>query len=47
LKSKGWGDSKPIAANATVEGKATNRRVEFISLTGTLEGGLIESKINK
>ena len=30
LSSKGWGESKPIDTNATAEGKANNRRVEFI-----------------
>lgn len=30
LKTRGWGESKPLGDNSTHEGKANNRRVEFI-----------------
>jgi len=30
LKSKGLGDSKPLDSNSSAEGKANNRRVEFV-----------------
>lgn len=32
LKTKGYGESKPVDSNATPEGKANNRRVEFVKI---------------
>lgn len=32
LTSKGWGESKPLDSNSTPEGKANNRRVEFLKM---------------
>jgi OOP family OmpA-OmpF porin len=32
LQAKGWGESKPVAPNASPEDKANNRRVEFVKL---------------
>lgn len=32
LKSKGWGETMPVDNNSTAEGKANNRRVEFVKI---------------
>ena len=32
LKTKGWGESKSVDDNSTPEGKANNRRVEFVKI---------------
>lgn len=32
LETKGWGDTKPVDSNSTPEGKANNRRVEFVKI---------------
>jgi OOP family OmpA-OmpF porin len=32
LSTQGWGESRPIASNATPEGRRANRRVEVLIL---------------
>ncbi len=44
LDTKGFGESSPLVPNTTAENKSLNRRVEFIALTGTIEGTKIESE---
>ncbi|MDC3985664.1 OmpA family protein [Polyangium jinanense] len=38
LQSKGFGARKPVASNASAEGQARNRRVEFHIVTQAIEG---------
>ncbi|MDU8928721.1 OmpA family protein, partial [Alisedimentitalea sp. MJ-SS2] len=50
--ARGYGESRPVASNATAEGKAMNRRVEFVLLNDFEEydacygGRVLKRKIN-
>jgi OOP family OmpA-OmpF porin len=46
LLSRGYGDKRPIATNATAEGRALNRRVEFVILHRRGEGDLDPATIH-
>src|SRR5690606_18366422 len=45
LDTRGYGESMPLVPNNSAENKAINRRVEFIALTGTLEGTKIGNEV--
>jgi len=36
LTSKGYGETKPIDNNKSAEGKANNRRVEFVKMNSKI-----------
>ena len=45
LINKSFGELRSIASDQTAKGKSQNRRIEFIALTNTLDGTLIENEI--